>query len=293
MEDKNSKIFHGPYELPLKLSNVTTFSPLIKDLTVNDLFHKSLKGELYETAEANFANHSGKSLSSVSQLTKVFDGLSKPLVAIRNFTDIAPFFQPDISDLKQFFDPQILWAFKAITATVSKNNATLGYHADNYYVAILQVTGKRRWRIWDRSVLTNEETGFILRENPKEQGTMPQLPSVGPMLDIELNPGEMIWIPALFPHMGTTVSDTVSVSISYAFTAWSHIKLGQTIRHLHPVPLASATMNKLLPTPNKIIALEPYTDAKAKLKVALVEVANALAIPMDEKAHREILSLIL
>lgn len=260
------------------------YCPRLPATFFETLFSKApYNGEFFKTSDIQTVNRNSLRIDQLADLAKNYAIEEKPLLLIRDVQHLESHFGPELCRHERYFPLEILWAFQTITASVSSFGASVGYHADNYYVGILQVSGTRNWKVWHRDVLSEEEKGMILRENPRDTGRYPSMPDEKPLLDIELKPGEMLWMPPVFPHMGTTSSNENSVSLSFAFSAISHIKLALSIRTLHHLPLSIRLVYSLLKTPHFLIPLHDESIARNLITVELQKVAEELGIVLTEE----------
>ena len=77
-----------------------------------------------------------------------------------------------------------------------------GIHFDTNPNVIVQCEGKTNFKVWDKVL-------------PQEQRTMLN-PRSSPILDVDMKPGDTIWIPEFYPHLAT--SKTSRLSVSFPFT---------------------------------------------------------------------------
>jgi 50S ribosomal protein L16 3-hydroxylase len=96
------------------------------------------------------------------------------------------------------------WHFDDVMSTTSVKGASVGAHIDDYSVFILQGEGKRK---------------CLLQENPKHD-YIPNLDirllkEFNPNIEVELSPGDMIYIPPNVAHHGITLEDSVSYSFGF------------------------------------------------------------------------------
>ena len=73
-----------------------------------------------------------------------------------------------------------------------------GIHFDNNPNVIVQCEGKTNFKVWDKGP-------------PQEQRTMLN-PQSSPILDVDMKPGDVIWIPEFYPHLATSKTSRLSVS---------------------------------------------------------------------------------
>lgn len=166
--------------------------------------------------------------------------------------------------LKDQFAEKSFFPFLHMAGTVSQKGGSIGYHLDNYHVFILQAEGRRTWNIWNKNVLTAEESSCFVREDPEETSMVLQKQRP-PDHVFTLEPGEFIFIPALFPHEGiSSMEDGLSISLSYVYTALSGFKL------LRPA------------LPRSAAAALRYTDERTR---PLYEIIHELPLQEEEYRH--------
>jgi 50S ribosomal protein L16 3-hydroxylase len=83
---------------------------------------------------------------------------------------------------------------------------TVGPHADNYDVFIIQGTGERCWQ--------------INRQEPEEDDLIPNLPlRIMKEMAVEdewiLQPGDMLYLPPGVAHHGVALNDSISISVGF------------------------------------------------------------------------------
>jgi len=97
------------------------------------------------------------------------------------------------------------WRFDDLMVTYATEGGGVGPHIDNYDVFIIQGEGRRHWRVGDKgsSKLKTVISG-VQHCEPFEA-----------IIDEVLEKGDMLYIPAGFPHEGVTVTDALSYSMGY------------------------------------------------------------------------------
>lgn len=247
------------------------------------LLSKNLVGELYQTDDRSMLNQAGQSFSKLNSITKAFSEMNSLVAVIRSFNDLNGELAFNWPKLASQLQPNIKWAYRTTAWTYSKYGGSLGYHADNYNVAIIQIEGSRNWKVWDKCVLSEYEIGYMHREDPRENVKLAKIPKEDPLLDIELTPGEILWIPALFPHLGITNSNTNSVSASFVWESYSYLKLAKLIAHYKPIPIPTSLLPKFLTTPYKIIPLVTAELAAKELQFAFSAISKELNLVIDDR----------
>ncbi len=107
-------------------------------------------------------------------------------------------------ELQKHVDFIPTWLFDDVLCSVSSDGSTVGAHFDRYNVFILQVSGKRKWKI---------------QENPmrefRDDCSLKVLSQFEPDTEHVLGPGDMIFIPPGCAHEGTSIGESVSLSIGF------------------------------------------------------------------------------
>lgn len=97
------------------------------------------------------------------------------------------------------------WRIDDLMVSYSTPGGGVGPHLDQYDVFIIQGSGQRRWQVGAKG---NYET---LLPHPD----LKQVPEFTPILDEVLNPGDMIYIPAGFPHSGDSLQESLNYSVGF------------------------------------------------------------------------------
>ncbi|MCK8349854.1 cupin domain-containing protein, partial [Erwinia amylovora] len=80
-----------------------------------------------------------------------------------------------------------------------------GPHFDQYDVFIIQGTGRRRWRVGEKLEM-------------KQHCPHPYLLQVEPfdaIIDEEMEPGDILYIPPGFPHEGYSLENAITYSVGF------------------------------------------------------------------------------
>ncbi|ABV37017.1 cupin 4 family protein [Shewanella sediminis HAW-EB3] len=112
---------------------------------------------------------------------------------------------PDAEKLIQCFDFIPRWRFDDVMASYATPGGGVGPHIDLYDVFICQGSGRRRWRVGDRGP-------------HKEFAAHPALlhtEAFDPIIDVELLPGDILYLPPGYPHDGITLEPSMSFSVGY------------------------------------------------------------------------------
>ena len=113
---------------------------------------------------------------------------------------------PQLSDLLAQFNFIPTWWFDDIMISYAPDKGTVGPHYDQYDVFLLQVEGKKSWKISTHSIQADnylDNTELRIMENfEAEQEWI-------------LEPGDMLYLPPGVAHHGIAIGDSVTFSIGY------------------------------------------------------------------------------
>ncbi|MGL5103387.1 MAG: JmjC domain-containing protein [Plesiomonas sp.] len=97
------------------------------------------------------------------------------------------------------------WRLDDLMVSFSTPHGGVGPHIDQYGVFIIQGSGLRRWRVGDKLPLQQHCPHPSLLHVEKFE----------PIIDEELNPGDILYIPPGFPHDGDSIETSMSFSVGY------------------------------------------------------------------------------
>ncbi|MEZ9820500.1 cupin domain-containing protein [Shewanella sp. 10N.286.45.A1] len=112
---------------------------------------------------------------------------------------------PEAEELIQCFDFIPRWRFDDVMVSYATPGGGVGPHIDLYDVFICQGSGRRRWRVGDLGP-------------HKEFAAHPALlhtEAFDPIIDVELLPGDILYLPPGYPHDGVTLEPSMSFSVGY------------------------------------------------------------------------------
>lgn len=124
---------------------------------------------------------------------------------------------PGVHALLDAFDFLPRWRLDDAMLSIAAEGGGVGPHVDQYDVFLLQTTGRRRWRIGahlpgEAAPATNDGLALLAHFEVEE--------------DHVLDAGDMLYLPAGFPHWGTAL-DAPCVTCSIGFRAPSAGELAQ------------------------------------------------------------------
>lgn len=97
------------------------------------------------------------------------------------------------------------WRLDDLMASFATPGGSVGPHMDNYDTFICQGSGKRRWRVGDRG----EHIEFAAHES------LLHVEPFEAIIDVELEAGDIVYIPPGFPHEGVSLDTSMSFSIGF------------------------------------------------------------------------------
>lgn len=112
---------------------------------------------------------------------------------------------PPVAALVEAFSFIPKWRLDDVMISYSTPGGGVGPHIDQYDVFICQGSGRRRWRVGE----LGEHRQFaahaaLLHTDPFE-----------PIIDVELLPGDILYIPPGFPHDGISLETSMSFSVGF------------------------------------------------------------------------------
>lgn len=112
---------------------------------------------------------------------------------------------PEAEELIKCFDFIPRWRFDDVMVSYATLGGGVGPHIDLYDVFICQGSGRRRWRVGDLGP-------------HKEFAAHPALlhtEAFDPIIDVELLPGDILYLPPGYPHDGVSLEESMSFSVGY------------------------------------------------------------------------------
>jgi len=97
------------------------------------------------------------------------------------------------------------WRLDDLMASFATIGGGVGPHVDNYDVFICQGSGKRHWRVGDNS----KQTEVIAHE------ALLHVEAFEAIIDVELEVGDILYIPPGFPHEGIALEPSMSFSVGF------------------------------------------------------------------------------
>lgn len=155
-------------------------------------------------------------LSDVRQVPRLCDEAEasyKPVTALLNNVDRVAV---GVRNLRESMGIDLAWRYDDVVATWSLEGSGIGYHVGHEDGFIVQLAGSRRWRIYALETSEAESCLSVLGDPDFRDHLTRRPDGAKPILDIELQPGDAVAVPALHPHEGTTLGGpSVSLSIGW------------------------------------------------------------------------------
>ncbi len=112
---------------------------------------------------------------------------------------------PQVAELMDPFRVLPNWRLDDLMISFSVPGGGVGPHLDQYDVFIIQGMGKRRWRVGEKQPMPQHcPHPNLLQVDPFD-----------PILDVELEPGDILYIPPGFPHDGYALEPSLNYSIGF------------------------------------------------------------------------------
>ena len=92
----------------------------------------------------------------------------------------------------------------------SKLEHPFGVHFDRSHNVIVQCEGTTIFKVWDKVEDIPQNCHLDLDNSP--------------IIDVDMKPGDVIWIPAYYPHLATSKTSRLSVSFPIALEPHSHFE---------------------------------------------------------------------
>ncbi len=99
------------------------------------------------------------------------------------------------------------WRIDDVMISFATENGSVGPHLDQYDVFIIQGSGRRHWQVGKRVTAANE---FYPHPDLKQLAD-----DFEPIIDVVLEPGDMLYIPAGCPHHGVALEPSMNYSVGF------------------------------------------------------------------------------
>ena len=149
---------------------------------------------------------------------------------VTGFFDDLDLSMPDLNRVER--ELAIPYAYRRLNlaGSISSLHSGVGYHADDKDVVLFQVRGSRHWRVWAPEALDDFE--FVDLVSHQNTVKYPRRnPAHEPIVDVQLEAGDMLFLPAGHPHVGYTVEtkEDMSISLSWSWFSISSLSMAASI----------------------------------------------------------------
>ena len=98
------------------------------------------------------------------------------------------------------------WRFDDLMISYATDQGGVGPHFDNFDVFLIQGIGKRHWRVG--------QPGKAHRQQEVIAG-LSQMKEFEAVIDVELSPGDMLYVPPKTAHWGISLGESIGYSVGY------------------------------------------------------------------------------
>jgi ribosomal protein L16 Arg81 hydroxylase len=133
---------------------------------------------------------------------------------------------PVLNGLIEQFSTRENWRFGNVTCSISDVQSTIGFHADIFEVMLVQLEGKRTWEFWKEENMNSDyllslKKGLLVEAKAKTKIEADYI--------FELEPGDILYIPPYWGHLGTTGDNESSLSMSFSWIIYTPYMLVSNI----------------------------------------------------------------
>jgi 50S ribosomal protein L16 3-hydroxylase len=170
---------------------------------------------------------------------------------------------PEFAELQERFSFLPNWRLDDVMVSFAPAQGTVGPHADNYDVFIIQGTGRRRWQ--------------INRTEPADDDLIPDLPlkimkAFQPEEEWVLEPGDMLYLPPGVAHHGVALEDSLSISVGYRAPT-----LGDLLSGFYGEAIAAQETEHFYRDPDLALQLSPG-ELSEQARAAIRHLVRTIAI---------------
>ncbi|RKS87791.1 50S ribosomal protein L16 3-hydroxylase [Orbus hercynius] len=141
------------------------------------------------------------------------------------------------------------WQFEDLMISYATPQGGVGPHIDNYDVFITQGMGKRRWQVGDRNPHYRQFSAH---------SALLHVEDYAPIIDEELNPGDILYIPIGYPHNGVSLTESLSYSVGFRTPTSQEMLSGFADYVLDNVPKGIFYQDPTLQLSDKPYQIQPY-----------------------------------
>lgn len=112
---------------------------------------------------------------------------------------------PQVAEFTQAFNFLPDWRRDDVMVSFATPGGSVGPHIDNYDTFICQGSGSRHWRVGDRG----DHQQFSAHE------ALLHVEAFDTIIDVQLQSGDILYIPPGYPHQGIALNASMSFSVGY------------------------------------------------------------------------------
>ena len=154
------------------------------------------------------------------------------------------------------------WRLDDLMVSFATEGAGVGAHIDQYDVFLVQGKGKRRWRVG------KPDNYAEILPHPK----LRQIEGFEPIIDVVVEPGDVVYVPPGWPHDGETIEDSLTYSVGYR--APDNLQLAESLAMMLDRGEAQNRYSDPKRAPQRAPYLVSQNDVTA-LKLQLINAINS------------------
>jgi len=93
----------------------------------------------------------------------------------------------------------------------SPENESFGIHFDTSHNLIVQIDGQSNMKVWDQSCKSELEKISMIKFNIPD----PAISSIKPLIDVVMNPGDVVYVPKFYYHQAISLTKRLSISFPH------------------------------------------------------------------------------
>lgn len=169
---------------------------------------------------------------------------------------------PTIDVLRRKLCVPYEWRKDDVIATLSTVGSGIGYHAGHEDGFIVQLRGGRRWRVWNAHLTPDAYRLRLLRpvDGPDQRIYRS---NDAPLIDCELEPGDVLYIPPFFPHEGLTTRESLALSVAWRGVCPYHLL--EAVADRHPAVLRNTMRDQ------RLFCLLPDRESAVRTRTLWIE----------------------
>ena len=156
--------------------------------------------------------------------TKIFQQLLKSCLKYTILFNQVETVDDDVRQIRDHMRIPHRWREDDIVVTFSTLHSGIGYHAGHEDAIIVQASGRRRWRVWPAEAVDDAERKRILISAHGDYYALSKSKH-RPLIECELTPGDVLYIPPFCPHEGKTIEESISIALGWRGIAYFHFLL--------------------------------------------------------------------